>query len=131
VHRQDYEMARVEKTVKILICNAGSSRLKFSHFEALMVEGGIDWTTEPTLLLRCRRQWEIRADRELPNLSFPALELDQKTNPASRMSILPRQTRRHGSSSSACARIQRSYARRRKICFVDEPAAGHRTIPAS
>ena len=78
VHRQDYEMARVEKTVKILVCNAGSSRLKFSHFEALMVEGGIDWTTEPTLLLPCRRQWEIRADRELPNLSFPALELDQK-----------------------------------------------------
>ena len=78
VHRQDYEMARVEKTVKILVCNAGSSRLKFSHFEALLAEGGIDWTTEPTLLLRCRRQWEIRADRELPNLSFPALELDQK-----------------------------------------------------
>ena len=35
VHRQDYEMARVEKTVKILVCNAGSSRLKFSHFEGL------------------------------------------------------------------------------------------------
>jgi acetate kinase len=69
VHRHDYEMARVEKTVKILICNAGSSSLKFSHFEAedeaLMAEGGIDWTTEPTLLLRCRRQWEIREDLKL------------------------------------------------------------------
>jgi len=65
--------------VKILVCNAGSSSLKFeAEDETLMAEGGIDWTTEPTLLLRCRRQWEIRADRELPNLSFPALELDQK-----------------------------------------------------
>ena len=66
VHRQDYEMARVEKTVKILVCNAGSSSLKFeAEDEALMAEGGIDWTTEPTLLLRCRRQREIREDLKL------------------------------------------------------------------
>jgi Acetokinase family len=66
VHRHDYEMARVEKTVKILVCNAGSSSLKFeAEDEALMAEGGIDWTTEPTLLLRCRRQREIREDLKL------------------------------------------------------------------
>jgi acetate kinase len=41
--------------MKILICNAGSSSLKFSLFEAddesLVAEGSIDWTTKPTCLL--------------------------------------------------------------------------------
>ena len=41
--------------MKILVCNAGSSSLKFSLFEAddesLVAEGSIDWTTKPTCLL--------------------------------------------------------------------------------
>ena len=41
--------------MKILVCNAGSSSLKFSLFEAegelLLAEGGIDWTTKPTRLV--------------------------------------------------------------------------------
>jgi len=41
--------------MKILVCNSGSSSLKFSLFEAddelLLAEGGIDWTTKPTRLV--------------------------------------------------------------------------------
>jgi len=41
--------------MKILICNSGSSSLKFSLFEAereaLLAEGGIDWTVQPTRLV--------------------------------------------------------------------------------
>jgi hypothetical protein len=41
--------------MKILVCNAGFSSLKFSLFEAdhesLVAEGSIDWTTKPTCLL--------------------------------------------------------------------------------
>src|SRR5262245_23021415 len=41
--------------MKILVCNSGSSSLKFSLFEAenelLLAEGGIDWTTTPTQLV--------------------------------------------------------------------------------
>ena len=37
--------------MKILVCNSGSSSLKFSLFEAdqelLLAEGNIDWTTRP------------------------------------------------------------------------------------
>jgi acetate kinase len=37
--------------MNILVCNAGSSSLKFSLFEAedelLLAEGGIDWSTTP------------------------------------------------------------------------------------
>jgi len=43
--------------MKTLVCNAGSSSLKFSLFEAegelLLAEGGIDWSTTPTRLV-CR-----------------------------------------------------------------------------
>lgn len=50
--------------MKLLICNAGSSSLKFSLFEAaselLLAEGGIDWTTEPTqLVFSCQGQPEV------------------------------------------------------------------------
>ena len=45
--------------MKILVCNAGSSSLKFSLFEAegelLLAEGGIDWTTKPTRLFFAAR----------------------------------------------------------------------------
>jgi acetate kinase len=55
---------------KILVCNAGSSSLKFSLFEAqdelLLTEGSIDWTTEPTqLILRRTGQQEVREDLKL------------------------------------------------------------------
>lgn len=51
--------------MEILVCNAGSSSLKFSLFEAdgeqLLAEGGIDWATTPTrLLLRRPGQPEVR-----------------------------------------------------------------------
>jgi acetate kinase len=53
----------------ILVCNAGSSTLKCSLFEAegerVLAEGGIDWSTPPTrLVLRCPGQPEVR--EELP-----------------------------------------------------------------
>src|SRR5215475_4552266 len=41
--------------MKILVCNSGSSSLKFSLFEAndevLLAEGSVDWTTKPTRLI--------------------------------------------------------------------------------
>jgi acetate kinase len=51
----------LETTMKILVCNAGSSSLKFSLFEAegerLLAEGGIDWSTTPTqLVVHCTGQ---------------------------------------------------------------------------
>jgi acetate kinase len=56
--------------MKILVCNAGSSSLKFSLFEAedelLLAEGGIDWTTKPTrLVFRRRGQQEVRDELKL------------------------------------------------------------------
>ena len=56
--------------MKILVCNSGSSSLKFSLFEAkgevLLAEGSIDWTTVPTrLVLRCHEQPEIREELDL------------------------------------------------------------------
>ena len=48
-----YDQGKVtpERDMKILVCNAGSSSLKFSLFEAegelLLAEGGIDWSTKP------------------------------------------------------------------------------------
>jgi acetate kinase len=56
--------------VHILVCNAGSSSLKFSLFEAdaerLLAEGGIDWTATPTRLVVHRPgQPEMRAELTL------------------------------------------------------------------
>src|SRR5262249_31989156 len=56
--------------MKILICNTGSSSLKFSLFEAegelLLAEGGIDWTSKPTrLVFRRTGQQEIREELKL------------------------------------------------------------------
>ena len=54
--------------MKVLVCNAGSSSLKFSLFEAegelLLAEGGIDWSTEPTVLVS-RHQGRPQVRREL------------------------------------------------------------------
>ena len=56
--------------MKILVCNAGSSSLKFSLFEAegelLLAEGSIDWTTKPTrLVFRRTGHQEIRDELKL------------------------------------------------------------------
>src|SRR4029077_8845069 len=56
--------------MKVLVCNAGSSSLKFSLFEAegelLLAEGGIDWTTKPTrLVFRRTGPPEIREELKL------------------------------------------------------------------
>jgi acetate kinase len=60
----------LETKMKVLVCNAGSSSLKFSLFEAegelLLAEGGIDWTTKPTrLVFRRSGQQEIREELKL------------------------------------------------------------------
>jgi acetate kinase len=59
-----------ETKTKILVCNAGSSSLKFSLFEAegelLLAEGGIDWTSKPTrLVFRRTGRQEIREELKL------------------------------------------------------------------
>jgi acetate kinase len=59
-----------EAQTKILVCNAGSSSLKFSLFdpeeEALLAEGGIDWITKPTqLVFRRADQPEIHQSLKL------------------------------------------------------------------
>jgi len=56
--------------MKVLVCNSGSSSLKFSLFEAdqevLLAEGGIGWTTRPTrLVFRCPGRPEIREELHL------------------------------------------------------------------
>jgi acetate kinase len=56
--------------MRILVCNSGSSSLKFSLFEAedesLLAEGGIDWTTKPTrLVFRRPGQPDSREELEL------------------------------------------------------------------
>jgi len=54
----------------ILVCNAGSSSLKCSLFEAegelLLAEGNIDWSSTPTrLVVRCPGQPEAREELTL------------------------------------------------------------------
>jgi Acetokinase family len=57
-----------EAEMKILVCNAGSSSLKFSLFEAdeelLLAEGGVDWSRKPTRLV-FRRTGEEELCEEL------------------------------------------------------------------
>src|SRR6266481_4576239 len=59
-----------EIKTKILVCNAGSSSLKFSFFDAedevLLAEGGIDWLRKPTrLVFRQADRPEIREELKL------------------------------------------------------------------
>ena len=59
-----------EQNAKILVCNAGSSSLKFSLFdakdEALLADGEIDWIKKPTrLAFRRSDQPEIRQNVKL------------------------------------------------------------------
>jgi len=59
-----------ETKTKILVCNAGSSSLKFSLFDAedevLLADGGIDWLRKPArLVFRGANQPEIQAELKL------------------------------------------------------------------
>jgi acetate kinase len=59
-----------ETKTKILVCNAGSSSLKFSLFDAedelLLADGGIDWLRKPAqLVFRRANQPEIREELKL------------------------------------------------------------------
>jgi len=59
-----------EAQTKILVCNAGSSSLKFSLFDAenevLLVDGGVDWLRKPArLVFRGANQPEIREELKL------------------------------------------------------------------
>src|SRR4029450_11961166 len=59
-----------ETKTKILVCNAGSSSLKFSLFDAedevLLADGGIDWLSRPArLVFRRANQTEIREELKL------------------------------------------------------------------
>lgn len=59
-----------EAQTKILVCNAGSSSLKFSLFDAenevLLADGGVDWLRKPAqLIFRGANQPEIREELKL------------------------------------------------------------------
>jgi acetate kinase len=58
----------------VLVCNAGSSSLKFALLEAeserLLADGGIDWTAEPPKLV-VRRPGRDEVARELASRSLP------------------------------------------------------------
>src|SRR6478752_1496786 len=59
-----------ETKTKILVCNAGSSSLKFSLFDAedevLLVDGGIDWLRKPArLVVRGANKPEIHKELKL------------------------------------------------------------------
>src|SRR5437773_11388779 len=59
-----------KREMKILVCNAGSSSLKFSLFEAeeelLLAEGGVDWSRKPTrLVFRRTGEEELREELKL------------------------------------------------------------------
>ena len=70
-HRDSYRGAVMPDTkTKILVCNAGSSSLKFSLFDAedevLLADGGIDWLRKPArLVFRGANQPEIREELKL------------------------------------------------------------------
>ena len=66
--------------MKILVCNSGSSSLKFSLFEAetevLLAEGSIDWITRPTkLLLRRPGRPDAREELQLSQHSDAILRI--------------------------------------------------------
>ena len=59
-----------ETKIKILVCNAGSSSLKFSLFDAedemLLANGSIDWLIKPArLVFRRANEPEIRKELKL------------------------------------------------------------------
>jgi acetate kinase len=81
--------------MKILVCNAGSSSLKFSLFEAegelLLAEGGIDWTTKPTrLVFRRSGQQEVREELKLQKHSDAAARIldDLQAGPSAPLHVI-------------------------------------------
>jgi acetate kinase len=81
--------------MKILVCNAGSSSLKFSLFEAegelLLAEGGIDWTTKPTrLVFRRSGQQEVREELKLQKHSDAAARIldDLQAGPSALLHVI-------------------------------------------
>ena len=76
--------------MKVLVCNAGSSTLKFSLFEAesesLLADGVIDWTSHPArLTLRRARENQVRIELAIKGQSEAITrileELQQVPNP--------------------------------------------------
>ena len=70
LHRNHRGRVMPETKTKILVCNAGSSSLKFSLFDAedevLVADGGIDWLKKPAqVVFRRPKQPEIREDLRL------------------------------------------------------------------
>ena len=68
--RRELAAGMPETKTKILVCNAGSSSLKFSLFDAedevLLADGGVDWLTKPArLVFRGANQPEIREELKL------------------------------------------------------------------
>src|SRR5215470_10818630 len=70
-YRDRYRRTDMPETkTKILVCNAGSSSLKFSLFdtedEVLLADGGIDWLAKPArLVFRAANQLEIHEKLKL------------------------------------------------------------------
>ena len=70
-HRDNYRGTVMPDTkTKILVCNAGSSSLKFSFFDAeaevLLADGGVDWLRKPArLVFRAANRPEIREELKL------------------------------------------------------------------
>jgi len=78
-----------ETKTKILVCNAGSSSLKFSLFDAenegLLADGGVDWLTKPArLVFRGPDQPEIREELKLETHADAAARIldDLQTGPS-------------------------------------------------
>src|SRR5215831_12917799 len=71
LHRDSYRgTVMPEIRTKILVCNAGSSSLKFSLFDAesevLLADGGVDWLRKPAqLVFRAANKPEIREELKL------------------------------------------------------------------
>jgi acetate kinase len=85
----------VFRKMKILVCNSGSSSLKFSLFEAeqelLLADGSIDWTTRPTrLVFRCPGRPEIRQELHLHdrNEAFERILADLQSGPSAALEHL-------------------------------------------
>jgi acetate kinase len=81
--------------MKILVCNSGSSSLKFSLFEAeqelLLADGSIDWTTWPTrLVLRLPGRPEIQEDLHVRDRSeaFGRILADLQSGPSAALDHL-------------------------------------------
>src|SRR6185369_9033031 len=90
-----FGMAWFLRKMKILVCNSGSSSLKFNLFEAddelLLADGSIDWTSRPTrLVFRRPGQPEIREELHLRDHSeaFGRILADLQRGPSAALDHL-------------------------------------------